>query len=136
MDHPAGQSAAVSSSSAAAQPGPPGSAADAPAASSAPMTTPAAPAAQTSAPCQVHRRHVPRSHVNEIHHVWPKGDGGPDIPANKVVTCATGHNSIHALIDMYRKLGGEPPWPDRQRFSPQERELADLGWLRIQRQAM
>lgn len=93
-------------------------------------------ARQTSLPCEVHAGHTPRSHINEHHHVFPLGDGGPDIPANVIVTCATGHNSVHSLLDAYRKAGGDPGWDVRRRYTPRERELALLGWQRIQRQAM
>jgi hypothetical protein len=40
---------------------------------------------QTRRPCAVHRTHVPPSRINEVHHVWPLGDDGPDIPDNRVV---------------------------------------------------
>ena len=88
----------------------------------------------TAAPCQVHKGHSPPSHVNEVHHVWPVGDGGPNIAANRVVVCATGHNSIHQLIDLYRK--GNIDWDVLRHYSPEERRLAILGWDRIRRQAM
>lgn len=91
---------------------------------------------QTSLPCTVHRAHRPRSHVNEIHHEWPLGDGGPDIPANRRVICATGHNSVHQLINEYRKANGDPGWAVRRRYHPGERRLAAIGWDRIQREAM
>lgn len=97
--------------------------------------TPTAPAG-TTAPCQVHRNHIPSSHVNEVHHVWPRGDGGPDVPANRVVICATGHNSVHHLLDAYRRANGDPGWAVRRQYHPGERALAALGWDRIQRQAL
>jgi hypothetical protein len=80
--------------------------------------------------------HTPQSHINEVHHVWPLGDNGPDIAANKVVICATGHNSVHDLLGLWRKAGGEPAWDVRQHYSKGERALAATGWDRIQRQAM
>ena len=90
----------------------------------------------TAAPCSVHRRHSPRSHVNEVHHVWPRGDGGPDLAANRVVVCATGHNSVHALLDAYRRAHGDPGWRVRRRFTRGERALAETGWNRMSRSAM
>ena len=99
------------------------------------MTEPIAPRT-TTAPCMVHKTHTPASHIAEIHHIWPRGDGGPDIPANKIVVCATGHNSVHDLLNKWRKASGEPPWSVRQHYTARERELAKLGWERIQRQAM
>lgn len=96
------------------------------------MTSPV----RTSKPCTAHRHHTPRSHINEIHHVWPKGDNGPDIPSNRVVLCATGHNNVHSLLDEFRKAKGDPGWVVRRQYSPKERRLAALGWDRISRQAM
>jgi hypothetical protein len=94
------------------------------------------PPRQTTAPCAVHRYHTPTSHINEVHHIWPVGDGGPDIPANKVTICATGHNSVHHLLDAYRRAGGDPGWPQRRQYTPGERQLADLGWRRLSAQSM
>jgi hypothetical protein len=90
----------------------------------------------TAKPCEVHANHTPRSHVNEIHHVWPLGEGGPDIPENKVVVCATGHNSIHQLMSLWLKGAAEPPWSIRRQYTPDERRLAQTGYDRIKRQAM
>jgi len=90
----------------------------------------------TLRPCQVHNAHNPRSHINEVHHVWPLGDGGPDITANKVTVCATGHNSIHMLLAAYRKVNGDPGWEVRRHFTTQERAYALIGWLRLSQQTM
>jgi hypothetical protein len=90
----------------------------------------------TQLPCQLHTNHAPASHVNDVHHIWPRGDGGPNVAANRVVCCPTGHYNIHFLLDAYRKAGGDPGWPVRRRYTAKEREYAALGWDRIQRQAM
>lgn len=90
----------------------------------------------TRLPCQVHNTHVPPSHINEVHHVWPLGDGGPNIAANKVVVCATGHNNIHDLLNQYRKASGDLGWDTLRHYARIERHYALLGWLRIQQQAM
>lgn len=94
------------------------------------------PPRTTRAPCQIHRTHIPKSHINEVHHIWPLGDGGPDIPDNKIVACATGHNSIHDLLNKYRQACGQPAAETLRHYSREERRLAALGWQRIQRQAM
>lgn len=94
------------------------------------------PPRSTRVACEVHKTHVPKSHINEVHHVWPLGDGGPDIKANKVVVCATGHNSIHDLLNKYRQAGGDPAKETLRHYSPEERRLALLGWSRIQWQGM
>lgn len=100
------------------------------------MSDPHSQARQTRRPCEVHATHKPTSHVNEIHHIWPKGAGGPDILANEVVVCATGHNSIHNLINEWLKAGAEPLWDVQRHYSRTERYLARLGYERIKRQAM
>lgn len=65
----------------------------------------------------------------------PLADGGPNIAANRVVVCPTGHANVHAFLDLLRK--GKPiDWDVERRFTREERRLARLGWDRIQRQAM
>lgn len=90
----------------------------------------------TAAPCIVHNQHSPHSHVNEIHHVWPKGEGGPDIPENRIVVCATGHNSIHQLLNQFKAHKGDVPYAVLRTYSFGERKYARLGYDRIARQAM
>ena len=90
----------------------------------------------TAQPCVVHSTHIPSSHVNEIHHVWPKGHGGPDIPENRIVICATGHNTVHQLIDELILTKGDVPWSLSRHYAAKERALAKLGYERIVRQAM
>jgi hypothetical protein len=90
----------------------------------------------TRAPCQVHNQHAPTTHINEVHHVWPLGAGGPDVPENKVTVCATGHNNIHDLLSKWLKVGGDPGWDVQRHYTRQERTLAQLGFERIKRQAL
>ncbi len=90
----------------------------------------------TSQPCLVHGQHIPASHANHRHHVWPLGDGGPDIAANVVVVCPTGHYNIHTLLDEYRIRDGQVSYTIARRFARGERDLALLGWERITRKAM
>lgn len=92
--------------------------------------------AETAAPCGIHGKHIPASHVNERHHVWPLGDGGPDIPANLIVACATGHNNIHKLIREFKLYRGNVPYAVLRAYAFEERKLAQLGYERITRQAM
>ena len=91
---------------------------------------------QTRQACQVHKDHIPATHLNEIHHVWPKGDGGPDINENTVVVCATGHHNIHELIKIFKAMRGQVPYSELRRFSLKERDYAKLGYERSQRGAM
>lgn len=93
-------------------------------------------ARNTTLPCQVHRTHYPRPHVNHVHHVWPLGEGGPDVAANTVVACPTGHDNIHALIRLLKRYAGQVPAHLRAGYTREERRLAALGWSRIIRQAM
>lgn len=91
---------------------------------------------QTTAPCKLHTKHTPHSHINEVHHIWPKGEGGPDIPENKVVVCATGHNNIHQLIKLLKAERGQLPYAVLRTFSFEERTYAQLGYDRITRGSM
>jgi hypothetical protein len=90
----------------------------------------------TALECLVHPSHTPRPHINEIHHIWPLGKGGPDVPGNKVVVCATGHNNIHDLLRQFEVHHGEVPYAVLRRYAHEERRLAQLGYERSQRQAL
>jgi hypothetical protein len=51
-----------------------------------------------------HREWVPL----EVHHIWPKGYGGPDTKENKISICANAHSATHLLMEkMFR--GPVPP---------------------------
>lgn len=91
----------------------------------------------THAPCEVHdERHRPPSLVNQIHHIWPLGAGGPDTPDNRVVICATGHCNVHNLIREFFVYQGAVPHSVLKLYHHQERDLARLGFRRIQRKVM
>lgn len=94
------------------------------------------PLMTTALPCAVHGKHIPASHQNHYHHVWPRGTGGPDIKANQVVVCPTGHYNIHQLLDLFLLHSGEVPYSTLRTFAFEERRLARLGWERITRGAM
>ncbi len=84
---------------------------------------------KTTHPCQVHSGlHVPASHLNHKHHVWPLSLGGPDSRTNQVIVCPTGHYNIHALLDEYVTLRGEVPWSVIRRYAFGERKYAKLGY--------
>ncbi len=91
---------------------------------------------QTALPCEVHRGHTPRTHVNERHHVWPLGHGGPNRIANIVVVCATGHNNIHSFLSLLLDFDGKVEWNTARQFTSGERDVAMLGYKRIKRGAM
>lgn len=88
--------------------------------------------ATTSAKCVVHVNHSPVPRVNVIHHVWPKGKGGPDVAENRIVVCPTGHYNIHKLLAEYEKANGDPGAKARQPFTSSEQQFAALGFERIQ----
>lgn len=90
----------------------------------------------TVAACQVHNRHIPAPHINHRHHIWPLGEGGPDIEDNIVVVCATGHYSIHDLLSHYKMYQGNPPYTVLKRYAFGERKYAKLGYDRITRKSM
>lgn len=90
-------------------------------------------ALKTSAPCQVHRQHVPVSHQNHHHHVWPLALGGPDVTENIIIVCPTGHYNIHTLLDQYVLHRGEVPWSVLKRYGFSERDVAQLGYRRYAR---
>lgn len=79
--------------------------------------------------CQVHADHAPQVWDVEVHHVWPLGMGGPDVPANTVPVCPTGHTNVHALLRLAFRHGGVDavPWDVRRRFHFAERRLARMG---------
>ena len=90
----------------------------------------------TTEPCLVHTKHTPASHLNERHHVWPLGDGGPRSGDNLVVICPTGHSNVHSLLRLYRVHRGQPPYSELRTFAFGEREITRLGWDQITRRAM
>ena len=78
--------------------------------------------------CEIHRSHSPNVHEPDVHHVWPRYAGGPDVADNRIVLCPTGHRNVHELIREYEKYDGEPPWSVRQHYGPAERWLARRAW--------
>lgn len=90
----------------------------------------------TSQPCQVHKRHIPEPHVNHRHHVWPLGEGGPNIEDNIIAVCPTGHYSIHDLLKEYKLYNGKVPYSVTRSYSLGERKYAELGYTRMTRNAM
>ena len=81
--------------------------------------------------CTVHAAHAPHVAGTDRHHIWPQGDGGPDVEANVVVICPTGHRNLHELLEAYRRAAGAPHWSVLQHFGKAERELARRGWVGI-----
>lgn len=73
-----------------------------------------------------HRDDVPL----ELHHVWPKGVGGPDAKANRVLICSNAHSSTHDLLaKMVKARTVDLPWLVRRRYGRKVRRLAVAGYI-------
>lgn len=72
--------------------------------------------------CSVHANHRPIPLRIVIHHVQPLGMGGPDLPANKIPVCDTGHYNIHRLLGSL--IDGKPLTAGHR----EERRLAQAGY--------
>lgn len=72
--------------------------------------------------------HVPKPLVLHSHHVWPLGEGGPDVSANLLWLCPTSHNNAHALWRLYDKHGGAVPVIELREFSRYVRSIVARGW--------
>jgi hypothetical protein len=79
--------------------------------------------------CVVHR-HTSAVPL-ESHHIFPLGDGGPNIAANRIIVCANGHYEIHACLDLQRVAA--LTWRQKISFGRKVRMYAALGWLAIER---
>lgn len=90
----------------------------------------------TVQPCMVHKRHSPETHINHRHHVWPLGEGGPNIEDNIIVVCPTGHVNIHDLLQEHKLHMGKTPYSIVRQYTHLERAYADLGYKRITRGEM
>lgn len=76
----------------------------------------------------VHLSHVPL----EDHHVWPLGEGGPNVKDNRRRVCSNAHSSVHDLLAKMRKAdGGRVPWAVRRRYGRRVRRLAAAGYQAI-----
>jgi hypothetical protein len=58
--------------------------------------------------CALHKNHgTARPIRGAVHHVWPRGAGGPDVASNKVTICSNGHDAVHAV--MWELVSGRLP---------------------------
>lgn len=84
--------------------------------------------------CALHGYHSPRPQRLHIHHVFPLA-WRPDAPERTdediVHLCPTGHDNVHALLDLLRKFyedhGGVPPYYKLREWGEAERDLAFEG---------
>lgn len=75
--------------------------------------------------------HRPGYYDVDGHHVWPLGMGGPDVDANLVTTCQTGHANTHRLLALYVKHQGSVPYAIRRTFALAEQAYARLGYQAV-----
>lgn len=79
-----------------------------------------------------HREGVPI----EVHHVWPKGMGGPNVPGNRVPLCSNGHGQVHEYLAVLVKGEGKAPWLVKLKYGYKVRRVAALGYDRFKRGAL
>lgn len=79
---------------------------------------------------------------SDSHHVWPSGENGPNVPANRVRCDPDFHRAAHTYLSLLAHFGGKVPWTIARHFAgarkgvPGIREIALLGYDRLTRQAM
>jgi hypothetical protein len=72
--------------------------------------------------CQLHVNHGTAHPIRGVvHHVQPRGAGGPDTADNKVTICANGHDAVHAV--MWELVNGR----QAPRCAKKELAMAKLG---------
>jgi hypothetical protein len=78
--------------------------------------------------CRCVRDHRPIPQELHRHHVWPLGEGGPNIATNLRWLCPSTHSNVHRLWREYHAAGGEPPWEVRRIYGGYVRQLVSEGW--------
>lgn len=91
--------------------------------------------------CRCVADHRPVPLEMHVHHVWPLGDGGPNVTGNMVTLCPTTHSSAHDLLRAIKRSGGTLTYRRAQELytEPVSRyaySVARLGWLRFKAQAL
>lgn len=77
--------------------------------------------------CKCVSKHVPRPLELHKHHVWPLGEGGPDVRENLVILCPTTHSNVHRLWRLYEQNEGRPPWDVLRNYSEYARAIVEKG---------
>lgn len=80
--------------------------------------------------CRCVTRHVPQvdPHELERHHVWPLGQGGPNLDVNLLWLCPSTHTQVHRLWRFFQRYDGLPPTWITRTFSHYAREVVAEGW--------
>lgn len=68
--------------------------------------------------CLCVAEHRPPTLELEWHHVWPLGEGGPDVAANKLLLCPTTHGNVHVLFRRFKTLGRVATYSEISAWSP------------------
>lgn len=84
--------------------------------------------------CTCVRRHSPVPRQLHLHHIWPKGEGGPDTASNLIVMCPNAHANVHILIAAYKKAGTPDLTALNANSNPLVVTMARRGWRCIQAQ--
>ena len=79
--------------------------------------------------CACVDRHTPIPQELHRHHVWPLGEGGPDIAVNLRWICPTSHSAVHKLWREYQQHRTTPPWEIRRHYNRFVRDLVADGWV-------
>lgn len=86
--------------------------------------------------CSCVADHHPEPAHLEKHHIWPLGEGGPDVAANVVWICPTTHTNAHLLEGAWKRAKGQPTWDVRRRYNYFTRELARRAYQSAQAGAL
>ena len=62
----------------------------------------------TTLQCECVAEHRPSSVENDVHHIHPLGEGGPDTPDNRVVRDPALHRGTHRILRFWKKVGRKP----------------------------
>jgi hypothetical protein len=84
--------------------------------------------------CYCVKDHVPKQlpMEAEAHHIWPLGEGGPDISVNMIYVCPTTHTKIHNLWRLYDKYDpGKVPYNIIDNYSLYVRRIVLDGWTQM-----
>jgi hypothetical protein len=78
--------------------------------------------------CAVHGYHWPKPIGVVVHHIQPLAAGGPDVAANRVTICPTGHLNVHRLLDLLWRTSPADPDAIKGKGTRKERALARQGF--------
>lgn len=77
--------------------------------------------------CLCVKNHSPEPKRLNVHHIYPKGHGGPSTHDNLITICPNTHNNTHELLDYMLDHNGEMP-DGGKGFNRLAKELAQRGY--------